>query len=211
MAQSIRLLLAQAGVDFTDKLYHCGPPPTFDRSEWLNEKFTLGLDFPNLPYLIDGDVKLTQSLVIMRYLARKYNLDAKTEADKLRVDTAEQQVHDYRYAFAMMCYRPDFEELKVDHVKTLPDKLKSLSAFLGDRPFLAGDYVTYVDFILYEFLDQQLLFQSTSLDAFDSLKSYHARVKALPNVAKYLATDKSATFAVNGAPAAWGGPYSKKD
>lgn len=37
----------------------------------MDEKYTLGLDFPNLPYLIDNekDVRLTQSMAIMRYLA----------------------------------------------------------------------------------------------------------------------------------------------
>jgi glutathione S-transferase len=37
----------------------------------MDEKFTLGLDFPNLPYIIDAekDVKLTQSMAIMRYVA----------------------------------------------------------------------------------------------------------------------------------------------
>uniref|UniRef100_A0A8C2M9K0 glutathione transferase n=1 Tax=Cricetulus griseus TaxID=10029 RepID=A0A8C2M9K0_CRIGR len=43
-------------------------------SQWLNEKFKLGLDFPNLPYLIDGSHKITQSNAILRYIARKHNL-----------------------------------------------------------------------------------------------------------------------------------------
>lgn len=29
---------------------------------------------PQLPYLIDGDVKLTQSNAILRYIARKHNM-----------------------------------------------------------------------------------------------------------------------------------------
>lgn len=44
--QPIRLLLAYTGTDYEDKRYNLGP--NFDRSEWLNEKFTLGLDFPNV-------------------------------------------------------------------------------------------------------------------------------------------------------------------
>ena len=46
-------------------------------------KFKLGLDFPNLPYLIDGNIKVTQSNAILRYLGRKFGLDGKTEADKV--------------------------------------------------------------------------------------------------------------------------------
>lgn len=56
------------------------------------EKFTLGLDFPNLPYLKAGDVKLTQSLAILRFLARRHGLFPETEQNQQRVDLAEQQV-----------------------------------------------------------------------------------------------------------------------
>ena len=46
--QPIRLLLAYAGVEYEDKRYNIGPAPEYDRSEWLNDKFNLGLDFPNV-------------------------------------------------------------------------------------------------------------------------------------------------------------------
>ena len=46
--QPIRLLLAYAGVEYEDKRYTIGPAPEYDRSEWLNDKFNLGLDFPNV-------------------------------------------------------------------------------------------------------------------------------------------------------------------
>jgi glutathione S-transferase len=32
----------------------------------------LGLDFPNIPYLMDGDFKLSESLAIHRYIADKW-------------------------------------------------------------------------------------------------------------------------------------------
>ena len=50
--------------DYEEVVYECGDAPEFDRSCWLDVKFTLGLEFPNLPYLIDGDVKLTQTIAI---------------------------------------------------------------------------------------------------------------------------------------------------
>jgi len=48
-----------------------GDAPTFDRSAWLSVKHTLGLDFPNLPYLVDREagVKLTQSMAILKHVA----------------------------------------------------------------------------------------------------------------------------------------------
>ena len=47
-AQPIRLLLAFAGVDdVEDKRYKINMSD-FQRGEWFDEKFSLGLDFPNV-------------------------------------------------------------------------------------------------------------------------------------------------------------------
>ncbi|MED6272480.1 Glutathione S-transferase Mu 1, partial [Characodon lateralis] len=70
----IRLMLEYTKSDYKEKFYVVGDAPGFDKSCWFNEKFKLGLDFPNLPYLIDGDKKVTQSMAILRYIARKHNL-----------------------------------------------------------------------------------------------------------------------------------------
>ena len=53
-------MLAYTGTtdDVEEVKYQFGAGPDFDRSEWLKVKFTLGLDFPNLPYYIDGSVSL---------------------------------------------------------------------------------------------------------------------------------------------------------
>jgi len=55
-----RLLLLYSKVDFQDKRYPLGPAPDYERKEWLQDKYNLNLDFPNLPYYIDDDVKITQ-------------------------------------------------------------------------------------------------------------------------------------------------------
>lgn len=68
-------------------MYEVGPPPLYDKSGWLDDKFNLGLDFPNLPYLIDGQVKLTEYEAIMQYICNKYCPDylGKTDEEKVRV------------------------------------------------------------------------------------------------------------------------------
>lgn len=55
LAQPIRMILEHAGADYKDTQYSCGPAPDYDRSAWTSVKYTLALDFPNLPYLIDGN------------------------------------------------------------------------------------------------------------------------------------------------------------
>merc|ERR1711872_592073 len=86
LAQPIRLLLTYTGTDFEDKMLSCGPAPGFDKSCWFDNKYSLGLDFPNLPYYIDGDIKITQSNAILRYIARKNDLVGKNETEKAMVD-----------------------------------------------------------------------------------------------------------------------------
>lgn len=65
-------MFAYCEVAFEDKMYDVGPGPDFDRSDWLNVKQTLGFEYPNLPYLIDGQTKITETAAIMKYIARKY-------------------------------------------------------------------------------------------------------------------------------------------
>ncbi|XP_027487668.1 glutathione S-transferase Mu 1-like [Corapipo altera] len=74
LAHAIRLLLEYTETPYEDKLYSCGEAPDYDKSQWINEKEKLGLDFPNLPYFIDGPVRLTQSNAILRHIARRHRL-----------------------------------------------------------------------------------------------------------------------------------------
>ncbi|XP_006866012.1 PREDICTED: glutathione S-transferase Yb-3-like isoform X2 [Chrysochloris asiatica] len=139
LGHAVRLLLEYTDSNYEEKKYAMGDAPDFDRSQWLNEKFKLGLDFPNLPYLIDGAHKITQSNAILRYIARKHNMSGETEEEKIRVDIMENQVMDTRMELARVCYSPDFEKLKPQYLEGLPGKMKLFSQFLGKRPWFAGD------------------------------------------------------------------------
>ena len=64
------MLLHYTDTKYDDTIYHIGQP------EWgaAKENNAWGLDFPNLPYFVDGDVKLTQSNAILRHLGRQHGL-----------------------------------------------------------------------------------------------------------------------------------------
>ncbi|KAB8151304.1 glutathione S-transferase Mu, partial [Raoultella ornithinolytica] len=112
LAHAIRLLLEYTETSYEERRYTMGDAPDYDQSQWLNEKFKLGLDFPNLPYLIDGPNKITQSNAILRYIARKHNLCGETEEERIHVDILENQVMDTRWQLVMLCFSPDFEKNK---------------------------------------------------------------------------------------------------
>ena len=63
LVNPIRLLLGYLEVDFDETLYDPGDPES-----WFSVKETLGLALPNIPYLFDGDVQVTEHTAIMQYL-----------------------------------------------------------------------------------------------------------------------------------------------
>ncbi|XP_012887316.1 PREDICTED: glutathione S-transferase Mu 2 [Dipodomys ordii] len=190
LAHAIRLLLEYTDTSYEEKKYSMGDAPDYDKSQWLSEKFKLGLDFPNLPYLIDGAHKITQSNAILRYIARKHNLCGETEEEKIRVDILENQVWDTRVQLGTICYSPDFEKLKPEYLEGIPDKMKLFSQFLGKRPWFAGDKITFVDFLAYDILDQHRMFEPKCLDAFPNLKDFMSRFEGLNKISTYMKTSR---------------------
>ena len=73
LASNIRYQLAYSGVNDYEMIeYEQGDAPDFNSACWFDVKPTLGLAFPNLPYLIDGDHSMTETMAIHKYLADKY-------------------------------------------------------------------------------------------------------------------------------------------
>ena len=73
-----------------------------------DDKFKLGLDFPNLPYYVDKDVKLTQSLAILRYIGKTNGLSGETPQEEATIDMLIQTAEDILLAFAYKAYDPEF-------------------------------------------------------------------------------------------------------
>nr|AHH29301.1 glutathione S-transferase M2 [Macaca fascicularis]AHH29302.1 glutathione S-transferase M2 [Macaca mulatta] len=204
LAHSIRLLLEYTGSSYEEKKYTMGDAPDYDRSQWLNEKFKLGLDFPNLPYLIDGTHKITQSNAILRYIARKHNLCGETEKEKIREDILENQLMDNRMQLARLCYDPDFEKLKPEYLEGLPEMLKLYSQFLGKQPWFLGDKITFVDFIAYDVLERNQVFEPSCLDAFPNLKDFISRFEGLEKISAYMKSSRFLPRPVFTKMAVWG-------
>ena len=79
-AAPIRYALAFLGVDFEDVFY--------DRESWQKEKETIDLDFPQIPYIFDGKVHISESEAVIRYIANKWGpaLNGSTAEEKIKVD-----------------------------------------------------------------------------------------------------------------------------
>ncbi|KAA0200671.1 Tyr p 8 allergen [Fasciolopsis buskii] len=180
-AQPIRLLLEYLGENYTENKY--GPR---DVAKWQEEKSNIDLDFPNLPYYMDGDFHLTQSIAIIRYIADKHNQLGKDPRERASISMLEGVILDLRSAISTMAYSPQLEEEKRKLVEKLPDSLKKFEQFLGDKQFLLGNKPIYIDFMLYEALDCVTYLGREILSKFPCLKQFMKRIEELPRIKAYM-------------------------
>ncbi|GFU01739.1 glutathione S-transferase Mu 1 [Trichonephila clavipes] len=199
ITEPIRYLLRYKKADFDEKRYVVG------QDEWQKEKFSLGLEFPNLPYYIDGDMKLTQSVAILRYLARKHCLDGKTGEEKRRIALAEQQILDFRANLRKLAFSENYENDKDEFIKDLPKQYQLWEKFLGDRKYIAGDEITYVDFQVYEILDFYRIFHPSTFESFPTLKAFHDRIRNIPEIKQYIDSPAFRKWPLFGPMAKFGG------
>jgi len=186
LAEPIRCLLHFTGTDFEDKQYDIlGEFPNFSAGQWTTDKESLPLEFPNLPYYIDGDLKITESAAIGNHIARKHGLAGSTEQDFIRLAVAQGVIADLVKMFSMLCYGQDFETKKDAYIAALPTKIEKLSKLLGRGNFILGDKIAYQDFCLFELLDRFQALVPDCTSAYQNLTAFHARILALPAIAKY--------------------------
>lgn len=157
MAEPIRVLLKYTKTDFKDQVYQVkGEAPNFDKSSWTDVKETLGLDFPNLPYLIDQKIKITQSNAILRYIAEKHDLVGKTPEERAKALEMQDVAMDFRNGAVRLFYnRRNYEEAKQVYLtQTLPQLCKRFESHLSKSRWFCGENLTFVDFVMFELLDQ---------------------------------------------------------
>lgn len=189
LGQPCRLLLAYSGKAFDEKLYTLKQVDgKWDRSEWLDEKFSLGLDFPNLPYLIHGSLKLTQSTAIIMYLAELAGLLGSTPEIRARANMLSCFASDIRAPYVSLSYNPQFTILKEEFVEgTLTLALEELQSFIARHggPYLLGAELTFADLIWYDLLEQFAVLAPGIVKSYPRLVTFCATIDALPQIAAY--------------------------
>ena len=110
----------------------------------------------NKYYTPTGDVKLTESNAIIRYIARKHGLDGKTEMERVRIDMIENLSLATYMEFARVAYSPDFVSCSLhrDDAKRIISK-DAMSNQIGKWSFLSlwSIFIKSADiFVRYKFL-----------------------------------------------------------
>jgi len=179
LAQAIRYVLAYAGVPFNDVRYQQGGAPDLSRSAWTDKKESLQLDFPNLPYYIEGDapgeqLRLTQSTTILRHLGRKHLLSGATLAEQARCDLVLDTVYDFKSILVDTAYsRQRAEALAHFASHSVPHYCGQFEKYRQNHPtaWSAGDHLTIADFVLSEMLMQADLMVPGMLEQYPLLKA----------------------------------------
>ena len=175
------------GAEYVMVEYEQGEGPDFSRDAWLTVKPTLGLDFPNLPYIVDGDFSMTETVPIMKYLADKFKpeLLGTTAEQRATVNMLANVIGDVKGAVTGPCYMGGDKAAVIEIVKT---KLAPIVAKMGNNKFLTGDAPTWVDFFFFETMLMINSVYGVNLCAdFPTIGSHIENMKNLSGLKEYLA------------------------
>ena len=177
-------------VNFDDKTYPVlGEAPDFDKSSWFDVKESKGMEYPNLPYLIDGETKISETTAIMMYVAKKYSpeLLGRTAAEVGRVNMLSAHVASLKGKSTTPCYMGGDLEVIIEDCRPV---LAKIVAAMGESEWIAGPNLTWLDFYFAELVDMLNTLTSGLFNAeFPSLQTYWERFIALPNLAEAWADD----------------------
>jgi len=96
---------------------------------------------------------------------------------------------DIKMAVTMPCYMGEDKEAVV---KTFDDKIVPVIAYLGNKKFLVGDNITFIDFFFWELLCMvQGVAHPELFEKYPSLKAYHETIRNLPGLKEYLDNPES--------------------
>ena len=149
VGEPIRYMLECINQPWEDIQYELGNAPDFSMDEWTSVKDGLELDFPNIPYLIDGETKLTNPFAIMKYLAYQYSpeLAGETIEGKAEIEMLHERLADAKKVISGPCYvGSDRQKL----INMAMKKLAPLVEYLGEKKFLVENKLTLIDFMMLE-------------------------------------------------------------
>ena len=178
-----RHILHYAGVDFVE-IRHTA-------ETWANLKSSGEFEFPNLPYVIDGDVKLTESKAVTTYLCDKFapELLGKNVDERARVFMLQSVIADFFSGVASTTFNNEDRNVAIDKAMTT---IAPIAAVLGSKDWFVGNGLTFIDMLMWEVCETvNGLCQDTRLfTAHPNLKKHHDRVAAIPKFAAYVASNK---------------------
>ncbi|MBD5001281.1 hypothetical protein GUF49_06945, partial [Xanthomonas citri pv. citri] len=88
----------------------------------------------------------------------------------MRIDVAQCVLHDQVMGMVKLLFNPDYENAKASYLDDIPNQLKKSAAVLGTGNFIAGDKISFADFMLLEMLDRFELLSPGCVSSVPSLQ-----------------------------------------
>jgi glutathione S-transferase len=204
-AELIRLVCAEAGIEYDEHPVLQGAPPQNGRPTDFQELKQSGLlPFSAVPIWEDPDgFRLAQSLAIVKYLGAQHGLMGKTSRETALVEQRLGAYEDVRAEPRKLVTTPPAERPAL-HAKLgaeiLPRWLGYLDRILASNRdgtgYLVGDSLTVADLALWYLLE---IIRDNgwtgAIEKYPRLQAYFARIGARPRLAAYLASPKRFPFA----------------
>ena len=210
LGEPVHLVLEYLQLPYDRKTYYIE-----NYLEWFaKDKVELGMDFPNLPYVIDGEFKVAQTLTVLKYIGRKHGLFGSDDVQELaKQEEILDNIHDFRIRFARLCYGEKFDSDRVSYFAPLPNEhlnnvfrlLANYESLLSKKKYLTGDNPFVGDFFLWHVLDIHECLEPNILESLPNLAKFKAAIASLPTIDNYLKSDKFKKFPINAPTAKWGG------
>ena len=184
-AEVLRQLAEFTGVPYENKLYS-------DHNEWFSkDKAALKSDFPNLPYIQDGDKVITETEACVLYLVQKskrLELLGSNADEVVHITQVKGVLTDLMNGFFKVVFNKEADLVKGIEENCVP-KLAALSKHLGTGEWLIGK-ITVVDFFFARLLDM-LNNNGDYVQKFPNLAGFLQRYNDLPALKDYFQSDRN--------------------
>jgi len=192
LAEGARLIFAHAGKKYEDVRLPMG-----------DSSFKSKAPFGQVPLLeVDGHT-IAQSFAIYRYLARQFHLAGQNPIEEALVDSVADAAKDFGndtgewFRVAAGFAQGDKEKLYKEKVEPAKEKLfTALEKFLekSHSGFIVGNKETWADLVITDRLASLQQMAPTFLDGHPKIKQWVDKVRAIPNIKKWVDTRPQTKF-----------------
>ncbi len=204
-AEVIRLVLAEAGVDYEEHPVGKGTPPVNGRpTDFAALKASGDLPFEAVPVWEEpGGFRLAQSLAIVNHLGRTHGLRGRTPVEAAQCDQWLGAVEDVRAELRKVASASQDRRAAIRaelRSSTLPRWFGYLDRLLRTNRdgtgFTVGEGLTVADLALYYLLESvRDNGMGDAVERYPALVAFAQRIASRPRIAAYLASPKRPPFA----------------
>lgn len=194
LAEVPRLVLAAAGQEFVDDRipFSRNADGSFERGDWNERK--KNTPYGQVPILTVDGAQIAQSGAIIRFLAKRLNLNGASDIEAALLDGGFEAVQDLRKNF--FTAKSDAAKVAEFWSNGFPDAIAMLEKNVAGKTFFGkSDALAYTDVSIYYLF---FVLATENKDATDKALAANPKIAALvkavetnANVAKYLAARKA--------------------